>query len=136
MEKFLYTADGHTLRQRIQRWIDEYNKYRDKSLLFYRLGLVCKHGLRYLDANLNYRIVLDEHFTENTFFFVTTDAGITEACESCRDWHGTYDLRKGKPPLPPYHPDCDCIYWYHKTVDPKDEKDDENWMPEQEGETV
>ena len=129
IDTFVYTADGCTLRQRIRRWINEYNKHRDKSLLIYRISLITKHGHRYIDEDLNLYIVKRFKLYE----YVTTAPGTYgESCEHCRDNHGTFAIQKNFM-LPPYHPDCDCIYWFHHAPIASDEPEDEDWMPEQEG---
>ena len=126
VDHFIYHADGIGLQERIDRWLDEYNRTRNLSLLYMRLRLITKHGHRYIDADMNLKIIKEDH----RYNYVTIDVGLYgESCEDCRDHHGTYLINENFD-LPPYHPDCDCVYWFHNEPRPEDEPDETEWTPE------
>lgn len=126
----LYKDEGWTLDTSIEKWLQEFNKKRNKNLLMYRLCLIVKHQGRYMDAELNLKLVRLTH----AYRYVTiAEGGFDETCEvECIDHHGTYKVEETFE-LPPYHPDCNCIYWFHNEPNSKDEPGDEDWMPEQLG---
>jgi len=130
VDEFLYTKDGSKLIDRIKRWFDEFNHTRNKTLLFYRISLIAKHQGHYLDAEMTLKIVRE---TDVYKYCTISEGGVDETCEECIDYHGTYLITETFE-LPPYHPDCDCIYWFHNKPDPRNEPDDEeDYRPEQEG---
>lgn len=129
LEHYIYQEDGKTLIKRIRRWIDEYNTRRDKRLFAYRNKLIAKHSLRYLAIQLCHDIIVEYHL----YKWVTIDHGPyceEGPCEDCAHELGTFLVENvNATTLPPFHPTCDCIAFYHDGRDWKNEVDDEDWHP-------
>ena len=122
IEDFIYKDDKITLPKRIKNYWDEgLNLLKKTPDLTQEIAL---HLLVMYDRILNNEMInvrqgvkkVKKPIDDDGILIIT----ITDGCEKC-NYGGTY-LAEDAPELPPYHPNCECDFWY-ETYYPTDEAD-------------
>lgn len=111
LDELVWHKDGWSIHSAIQNYYEEYNRTRNKLTLITKVTRLIDNESERLRNT-----VFDSANERNGRFEQVTITG-DNCCENdshlCEPYYGTYEVKKHRYDLPPYHWGCHCYAIYH-----------------------
>lgn len=108
-----YNKDGMTINERWKKWFypKSQNYLKDKFQALNKIKQICNSEC----VNEMNTVEYDKLFNNCTAFEIYNEDDEAECDEniSCESYWGVYKITDELPPMPSYHPDCECHVAYY-----------------------